>query len=171
MVADDAPLVLTAELDAASFAFFDARRRIWFPPERNHLDAHLTLFHALPVAQQPAICVRLQTLVSATPPIRCRFPRLRPLGHGVAYEVEASPLCALHAELAQAWHPWLRRQDRQRLHPHVTVQNKATAEQVRRAMAVLRTEAPPSAGRIEGLRLWRYLGGPWQLLRTFEFAP
>ena len=42
------PLVLTLVLDAQSFAFFDGLRRRHFPPERNVIAAHLTLFHALP---------------------------------------------------------------------------------------------------------------------------
>ena len=42
------PLIVTAELGPADFAWLDAQRRAHFPPERNQLAAHLTMFHALP---------------------------------------------------------------------------------------------------------------------------
>ena len=47
------PLIVTALLDEAAQQRFDRLRRSHFPPERNHLDAHLTLFHRLPDA--PAV--------------------------------------------------------------------------------------------------------------------
>ena len=50
-----APLILTLELDERSFAFFGAQRRRYFPPERNFIPAHLTLFHALPGEHLPSI--------------------------------------------------------------------------------------------------------------------
>ena len=42
------PLIVTALLDEVAQERFDRLRREHFPPERNHLDAHLTLFHRLP---------------------------------------------------------------------------------------------------------------------------
>ena len=53
---DDRPLVLTAALDDETFDWLDGLRRRHFPPERNHLAAHLTLFHALPVDQLGRVC-------------------------------------------------------------------------------------------------------------------
>jgi hypothetical protein len=49
------PLILTLALDGEAFAFFDGLRRAHFPPERNVVPAHVTLFHALPGEQRPAI--------------------------------------------------------------------------------------------------------------------
>ena len=42
---DPDPLVVTLEADARSQARFDAARERWFPPERNLVPAHVTLFH------------------------------------------------------------------------------------------------------------------------------
>ena len=42
------PLIVTAALDEAAFAWFDDLRRAHFHPLRNRVPAHLTLFHALP---------------------------------------------------------------------------------------------------------------------------
>lgn len=44
------PLVLTLTLDRASQAFLTNLRAKYFPPHRNHLHAHVTLFHAIPAA-------------------------------------------------------------------------------------------------------------------------
>ena len=45
-----APLIVTAELPADVMAWADGLRRAHFPPERNQVRAHVTLFHALPPA-------------------------------------------------------------------------------------------------------------------------
>ena len=46
--ADAAPLSVTAQLPRDLHARYTALRTEHFPPERNYLDAHVTLFHALP---------------------------------------------------------------------------------------------------------------------------
>jgi hypothetical protein len=46
------PLILTLEMDTHSFEILDALRKKHFPPERNVLDAHITLFHKLPGEQE-----------------------------------------------------------------------------------------------------------------------
>ena len=46
----DPPFVLTLELDGASFGRLNELRRRHYPPERNMVPAHLTLFHQLPAA-------------------------------------------------------------------------------------------------------------------------
>ena len=45
---DTDPLVLTLLLDADTQAWLDSLRRAHFPPERNLVPAHVTLFHACP---------------------------------------------------------------------------------------------------------------------------
>jgi hypothetical protein len=42
------PLIVTLLLDDAAQARFDRLRAAHFPSARNHLAAHVTLFHALP---------------------------------------------------------------------------------------------------------------------------
>jgi hypothetical protein len=54
------PLVLTAGLPAPEQAWLDGRRAELFPPERNHLAAHLTLFHAPPAARLEPIAAALE---------------------------------------------------------------------------------------------------------------
>ena len=55
MVEDTAPLILTLALDAATQSWLESMRRAHFPPARNLVPAHVTLFHALPGDQAAAI--------------------------------------------------------------------------------------------------------------------
>jgi hypothetical protein len=79
-------------------------------------------------------------------------------------------LSRLHARLAARWREWLTLQDRQKLQPHVTVQNKVQPDRARVLLAELQANFQPFAVAGEGLRLWRYRGGPWDPVRTFPFA-
>lgn len=171
-IADSAlplPFILTLQFDAATFARLDALRQAHFPPERNFLPAHITLFHALPGDQEVAIRQTLQTISAATPIIPLAFPTVRSLGRGVAITVASPALLALRQQLATTWPEWLGAQDRQRFQPHVTVQNKVTAEAARQLYEQLAASWQPVAGRGEGLLLWRYRGGPWEQVMTFPF--
>lgn len=42
------PLVATLSIDSTAEEYFDNLRKQHFPKERNYLNAHLTLFNALP---------------------------------------------------------------------------------------------------------------------------
>ena len=52
------PLILTLMLDAGTQAWLEALRRAHFPPGRNLVPAHVTLFHALPGAEGDAVLAR-----------------------------------------------------------------------------------------------------------------
>ncbi|MDQ1081564.1 2'-5' RNA ligase family protein [Pseudoroseomonas cervicalis] len=167
---DAAPLILTLALDATSFARLEALRRAHFPPGRNVLSAHLTLFHALPGAERAAVEDRLAALAAATPMPALRFAGLRSLGRGTAYSVESTALMALREELARDWRPWLTPQDAKGFRPHVTVQNKVTPEAARSLLAALQRDFTPWQGRGEALCLWHYRGGPWEAAARFGFG-
>ena len=163
------PLVLTLALDAAAQARFDVLRRAHFPPERNHLAAHVTLFHALPGEQEDAVREDLAR-AAARAPFPVRVPRVRSLGRGVAYDLDAPELTALRRRLADAWQPWLKPQDRGWRRAHITVQNKVAPEQARALLAELEAGFVPYDVEARGLALWRYLGGPWEPLASEDFA-
>ncbi|MEJ7664834.1 MAG: 2'-5' RNA ligase family protein [Hymenobacter sp.] len=115
---DSAPLILTLTLDAASQAFFDEQRRRYFPPKINYLSAHLTLFHALPGAEEAAIMADLAEAAAAEPgPLPLRTTGLKFMGRGVMYTLDNPTLPALHRRLQQRWQPWLTTQDAQGLRP------------------------------------------------------
>lgn len=162
-----APLILTLAFDPAAFARLDAMRQAYFPPERNLVPAHLTLFHALPGEEVATVTGRLAEVAAVTPPIPLRIAGLRFLGRGVALNVEAPPLCALRRELAEGWHAWLTPQDRQGWRPHVTVQNKVAPDAARATLARLQAEFAPWDAAGAGLLLWHYRGGPWEAAGNF----
>jgi len=92
------------------------------------------------------------------------------LGRGVAYRLASSDLEQLRSELAEAFSPWLTRQDQAPFRPHITVQNKAEPEKARQLLEDLQLAFEPFPIFAEGLLLWRYLGGPWALVERFQFA-
>jgi 2'-5' RNA ligase len=167
---DNAPLILTLQLDPASFARLDGLRRAHFPPAHNRLHAHLTLFHALPAAAEPEVSANLAVLAAASAPLALRFAGLRGLGRGVAYAVESPALMALRGLLAKSWHGWLTQQDRQGYRPHVTVQNKVEPSVARALQAELEADFSPWEGTGEALLLWRYRDGGWTGAGGFPFA-
>ncbi len=162
-------LILTLKLDPVAFATLDALRQQHFPPERNFLSAHITLFHALPPDQEVEIRAELAACCATTPTLPLTLPSLRFLGRGVALTVESPALLELRRQLALAWQPWLSAQDRQRYQPHVTIQNKVMPEVARLLYEELRQTWQPLTAQGEGLLLWRYLGGPWEEVGEFLF--
>ncbi len=79
-----APLILTLLLDEASFARLDGLRRAHFPPHLNRVPAHVTLFHALPGEEEPAVLLRLAETVRDTAPLPRRVTAVMSLGRGPA---------------------------------------------------------------------------------------
>lgn len=167
---NDAPLILTLALQAGDQARFDRLRALHFPPDRNMLQAHVTLFHHLPGTERETVQRGLELACAAVPPFSVAVQGLRFLGRGVAYALEAPVLTRLRADLARQWHNWLTPQDRQGYRPHVTIQNKASAETARDLYAGMQAGFAPFTIRAEGLSLWRYLGGPWEAVSQHRFA-
>ena len=172
--ADPAPLILTLALDPASQAYFDELRQRHFPPQRNFLAAHLTLFHALPGDAEAAISAYLAEVCQSVGPLALEVAGVQFMGQGVMYKLASPALRRLHKTLQTAWQTefgfTLSGQDRQPLHPHVTVQNKVTPAVARALHEQLAASFQPFSGTGTGLRLWAYRGGPWEARGNFEFA-
>lgn len=163
------PLILTLKLDSFAFGVLDDLRRRHFPPQRNFLSAHVTLFHKLPGEHERAIRQTLQSLCVDTAVMSVSFPALRFLGKGVAADLDCPELLHLRRQLAVEWNVWLGAQDKQTYRPHVTIQNKVIPEHARRLYDHLRVDWQALAAHGEGLLLWRYLNGPWELAQEFSF--
>jgi 2'-5' RNA ligase len=157
-------------MDERSSAFFDGQRRRYFPPERNLIPAHLTLFHKLPAEHRDAVVDDILAATAAQPPFQVNVTGLRSLGRGVAYTLESSTLGAFRHGLAMKWALWLTLQDRQKHQPHVTIQNKVEPNAARSLLAGLTTSFAPFSVMAEGVSLWRYLGGSWEHMETFPYS-
>jgi 2'-5' RNA ligase len=164
------PLIVTAKMDADSFDFLNALRREHFPPERNHLSAHITLFHHLPGERLVEIEDFLKITASRQAVSELHFRAVKFIGRGTIVEIESAPLISLRNKLAARWSDWLTPQDRQKFVPHVTVQNKAAPEAARNLYERLKETWQPRTGLATALQLWHYQNGPWQIAGEFDFC-
>lgn len=161
-------LIVTAELGHEDQAWLDRMRRAYFPPERNQLAAHLTIFHALPPSAETEAQRRLAEAAKAPPP-PARIAGLMDLGGGVAFRIVSDELDAIREDLAATFEGLLSAQDAQGWRPHVTIQNKVAPKVARALLAEVERGFEPRSLAIRGLGLHRYLGGPWEQLALYPF--
>ncbi len=164
------PLIVTAHLDERSFEALDALRRRHFPRKLNKIPAHVSLFHQLPGEEIENVRAILAATCRVVRPFVMAPRDLRFLGRGVAIAYEAPELVRLRDDLATAFAGWLSAQDRQSFRAHVTIQNKVEAAVARALLEQLRDGAEPPTCRVEGVTLWRYLGGPWERVARLAFG-
>jgi hypothetical protein len=143
-------------------------RRAHYPPERNRVPAHLTLFHHLPPGVQGEVERRLAAY-AATPAPAAAVAGLIDLGGGTALRVESEGLEDIRYDLALALQGLLTPQDRAPWRPHVTIQNKVEPKAAKALQARLRAGFERRPLAIRGLALWRYLDGPWAPVKQFTF--
>jgi 2'-5' RNA ligase len=164
------PFVLTVRLDPATHERFEALRRAHFPPGRTAVGAHLTVFHALPPGEATPDAVGRVVTELAPAPAALAVTGVRSLGRGVAYVLSPPGVEVVRRRIAAEFAGRLTPQDSQPWRPHVTVQNKTTPQLARALLAELTASFVPFGAVAEGLLLWRYRGGPWELAREFPFV-
>ena len=162
-------LIVTAEIGSRDFSWLDQLRRTHYPPDRNQLPAHLTMFHALPPSVEQEVRSALKRLASDEAAPGASIQGLMDLGGGVAFRIVSEGLDRIRDDLADMFHGLLSAQDAGRWRPHVTIQNKVPPKQARALLAELQRDFQPRPLQIRGLGLHRYLGGPWQTLATDAF--
>ena len=163
-----APLVVTATFGDGDNGRLQALRRTHYPPERNRVPAHLTLFRQLPPSLEDELRRRLAAC-AATPAPRAEIAGVIDLGEGTALRVESEGLEDIRGDLALALRGLLTPQDMAPWRPHVTIQNKVEPREARALQARLRAGFERRPLSIRGLALWRYLDGPWEPVKTFSF--
>ena len=161
-------LIVTAEIAPADFAWLDRLRRAHYPPERNQLPAHLTMFHALPPSAEGEVRRSLARLAVEAPP-RASIEGVMNLGGGVAFRIESPDLDAMRSELAANFRGLLSAQDSAGWRPHVTIQNKVAPKVARELVRKLERDFRPRPLAISGLALHRYLDGPWERISSYPF--
>jgi 2'-5' RNA ligase superfamily len=164
-----APIIITAQMGKTDQAWANGLRRTLFPPERNFLDAHITLFHHLPPSHLAEIKSRLATLAGECPPPVADLTEVMMLGRGVAYRVESPELLSIRDELAEEFRGLLIPQDQARPRLHITVQNKVDPAIAKALHAELSAAFRPRALAISGLAAHYYRGGPWEHIATWSF--
>lgn len=163
------PIIMTAQMGRADAAWADSQRKCYFPPERNVIAAHITLFHHLPPQALDEIKSSIVELTSSMPKPEARLSGLIHLGRGVAYRLESPQLLAMRMELADRFTGLLVAQDQQTPRLHITVQNKVTPREAQDLFEELSAEFEPRAFAIQGIGLHYYLDGPWQTIGDWSF--
>jgi 2'-5' RNA ligase len=156
--------IVTAEMDPESQQRLGGLRRQHYPPDRNFVPAHLTLFHRA----GPANVETVAHISLPKRPLPLTFSGLRHLGYGVAVEVIAPELKAFRQAIVETF-GYVSKQDAQTWRPHVTIQNKVSGQAARTLYNQLAETYIAREGTATGLSVWEYRGGPWSLHETFEF--
>ncbi|MCJ1959622.1 2'-5' RNA ligase family protein [Novosphingobium mangrovi (ex Hu et al. 2023)] len=163
-----APLLVTALLPPEVQGWADALRAAHFPPERNRLRAHVTLFHALPPSVEAEVIQVLKDL-TRNPPPQAQIMGLLKLGRGTAIRIESPAMVECHAEIAERMHGLLTRQDAQPLRLHVTIQNKVTSQEARALQVQLGPTLELRPFRFRGFGLYAWEDGLWRPIKDLHF--
>ena len=163
-----APIVVTALFGDGDNGWLQELRRAYYPPERNRVPAHLTLFRHLPPGIETELSRRLAALAAAPPP-RAEIAGIMDLEEGTALRVDSESLEDTRYDLAEAFHGLLTPQDQAPWRPHITIQNKVEPKEARRLQQLLRGRFEGRPLAVKGLASWRYVAGSWEPIRTHAF--
>ena len=163
-------LILTLGFDPDSFARLEPLRQRYFPPARNFIPVHVTLFQQLPESDLNRVIGTLAHTAMGEAPLPFRTTGILDFGGGAAVDLECAPACALQTRLRNAWSDILTDSDDRARKLHVTIQNKADRDTAKVTQEALRTDFQPWDGVFDNLLLWHYRGGPWERAGTFPFT-
>jgi hypothetical protein len=163
------PIIITAEMGEDDQVWANALRQRHFPPERNYLDAHITLFHHLPPSHLNEVKARLAAVAAQNAAPVARLSEVMMLGRGVAYRIDSPALMAIRDELADVFQGLLIPQDQARPRLHITVQNKVEPAAAKALHAELSASFRPRPLAIAGLAAHYYRGGPWEHIWSWRF--
>lgn len=161
-------LIVLAELSKPDLAWLDALRKRHYPPDRNRVPAHLTMFHALPPSAEPEVRRSLARAAAAPPP-DALLSGVMDLDSGVALRVHSPGLEDIREGLAAEFRGLLSAQDSDRWAPHVTIQNKAEPMAARALLRQMREQFDQCPLGIVGLALVRYVDREWEPLGGWRF--
>lgn len=163
------PFIVTAKLPPDIQGWAEGLRRAHYPAERNHLHAHVTMFHAF----APSLMEELRTFLPrvcgdfAAP--EAEITGLMDLGGGTAIALASPQLLSLRELIAEHFHGSLTAADLHEPRPHITIQNKVTKREARALQAALAPAIEHRRFAFPALELHLYRGGPWELLKASAF--
>jgi hypothetical protein len=163
------PFIVTAALPPDIQGSAEGLRRAHYPPERNHLHAHVTLFHSFAPSLLDELNDYLPRIAREFAEPEGEISGLMDLGTGTAIALQSMPLLALRGLIAEHFHGSLTDQDLHEPRPHITIQNKVTKREAR----ALQAELGPTIDRhrffFPALELHLYRDGPWELIKRCAF--
>ena len=164
-----APFIVTAELPPDIFAWANSLRTEHFPPERNQLEAHVTLFHSFAPSLREELRGHLPRLAGEFAPPAARITGLMDLGKGTALAIRSEGMMAIRGHIADHFHGALTAQDLHEPRLHITIQNKVTKDEARALQSALGDQQLERDFAFSGLGLHLYLGGPWEAQGRWRF--
>ncbi|KAK4553087.1 hypothetical protein LTR86_009814 [Recurvomyces mirabilis] len=167
---NEAVYILTLQTDKPHHDRMTALRKKYFPPRLNKLEAHLTLFHALPQSKlDSAILPTIQDVVAKNHPFKVTVTKPFRLRHGIALSIPkhecGSKIQGIHRALQVPWKDqgWLSEQDAGGMQAHYTIMNKVDSDaEVVDAFDEVSREFRGDEGTVEGLGLWSTISIPFR---------
>ncbi|MEM7779853.1 MAG: 2'-5' RNA ligase family protein [Pseudomonadota bacterium] len=163
------PFIVTAALPEGIQSWADGLRRAHYPVERNHLHAHVTLFHSFAPSLLDELKDYLPQLTREFAPIEAMVSGVMDLDSGTAIALESQSLLALREMIAEHFHGSLTAQDLYEPRPHITIQNKVTKREARALQAQLAPTMEQRAFNFPALELHLYKDGPWERVKRMAF--
>lgn len=164
-----APFIVAAQLPADLLAWADGLRRAHYPPERNKLVAHVTLFHSFAPSLREELLRTLGDYAARFAPPPARLEGLIDFGQGTALRIHSPAMSAIRAHIAEHFHGSLTTQDLQEPRLHITVQNKVTPQAARALQAELAASVQPREFSFRGLELHLYRETHWDRIGSWSF--
>lgn len=163
------PFIVTAELPPEILSWADGLRQQHFPPERNWLKAHVTLFHAFAPSLREELRGVLAAMAGEFAPPAARLDGLMNLGRGTAIAITSPALLAIREHIAAHFHGALTAQDAHEPRLHITIQNKVLPDAARALQRMLADAVPARQFRFPGLGLKLYCNPHWEPQGVWRF--
>ena len=164
-----APFIVTAELPGDILAWADALRRAHYPPERNKLAAHVTLFHSFAPSLREELHRTLGQLAGEYARPEASIDGLMPLGTGTALAIRSPAMLAIREHIAEHFHGALTAQDSHAPRLHITIQNKVTSAVATALQRELSATLKQRDFAFTGLGLHIYRETHWDSIGTWPF--
>ncbi|MEL6528696.1 MAG: 2'-5' RNA ligase family protein [Pseudomonadota bacterium] len=163
------PFIVTAKLPSDIQGWAEGLRRAHYPAERNHLHAHVTMFHSFAPSLFDELRDYLPRITGEFACPEARISGLLDLGTGTAIALESPQLLILRDLIAEHFHGSLTAQDLYEPRPHITIQNKVPKREARALQAELGPEVHERRFLFPALELHLYKGGPWEAIKSCAF--
>ena len=164
-----ASFIVTAELPGDVLSWADGLRAKHYPPERNKLAAHVTLFHAFAPSLREELHRVLGRLAGNYARPTAQIDSLMPLGTGTALAIRSPGMLAIREHIAEHFHGALTAQDSHAPRLHITIQNKVTSQAAKALQRDLSATLEPRAFSFAGLGLHLYCETHWDSQGSWTF--
>ncbi len=164
-----APFIVTAELPEDLFAWSNGLRTEHFPPERNWLKAHVTLFHSFAPSLREELPRFLSRMAGEFAPPAAEITGLMDLGQGTALAIRSPGMIAVREVIAEHFRDMLTRQDQGGKKLHITIQNKVERATAAALPQRLGAQFGQRRFAFTGLGLHLYRNPHWEAAGVWKF--